>query len=143
MPVQYPERFGTFKLCLTLVRSVKIEIVEAGDDTVYDQERYHKSSRLASCAELSFITDMPEVKITTKTAAEFVGHIDDIGSKYDMIYIGDQKNNDPNTDTDLLTGSNDLCYAHVGAVRGPASSSNENLLKLLQLTAYLAGYIIS
>lgn len=113
------------------VRSVKIEIVEAGDDTVYDQERYHKSSRLASCAELSFITDMPEVKITTMTAAEFVGHIDDIGSKYDMIYIGDQKNNDPNTDTDLLTGSNDLCYAHVGAVRGPASSSNENLLKLL------------
>ena len=111
------------------VRSVKIEIVEAGDDTVSHQEHYHKSSRLASCAELSFITDMPEVKITTMTAAEFVGHIDDIGSKYDMIYIGDQTNSDPNTN--LLTGSNGLCYAHVGAVRGPASSSNTNLLKLL------------
>ena len=107
------------------VRSVKIEIVEAGDDT----KNNHKSSRLASCAELSFITDMPEVKVTTMTAAEFVGHIDDIGSKYDMIYIGDQKNSDPNTE--LLTGSNDLRYAHVGAVRGPASSSNEDLLKLL------------
>ena len=64
---------------------------------------------MASCAELSFITDMPEVKITTMTAAEFVGHTDDIGSKYDMIYIGDQKNNDPNTDTDLLTRHQAKC----------------------------------
>lgn len=111
------------------VRSVKIEIVEAGDDTELNQKHYHKNSRLASCAELSFITDMPEVKVTTMTAAEFVGHIDDIGSKYDMIYIGDQTNSDQNTD--LLTGSGSLLYAHVGAVRGPASSSNENLLKLL------------
>lgn len=108
------------------VRSVKIEIVEAGDDKANNQ----KSSRLASCAELSFITDMPEVEVTTMTAAEFVGHTDDIGSKYDMIYIGDQKNKDH--DTDLLTGSGEMCYAHVGAVRNTGLGSvNTNLLKLI------------
>ena len=106
------------------VKSVKIVIENAGRDG-----NSKGSADFASCAELSFITDMPEVKITTMTAAEFVGHIDDIGSKYDMIYIGDQTNSNPNTN--LLTGSNHLLYAHVGAVRGPASSSNKDLLKLL------------
>lgn len=106
------------------VKSVKIVIENAGNDG-----NPKGSADYASCAELSFITDMPEIKITTMPAAEFVGHIDDIGSKYDMIYIGDQTNSDPNTN--LLTGSNHLLYAHVGAVRGPASSSNTNLLKLL------------
>lgn len=120
------EKICNFNQSYSNVKSIKIEITKAGHDNGEDPEN-------ASCAELSFITDMPEIKITTMTAAEFVGHIDDIGSKYDMIYIGDQKNKDPNKDpnTDLLTGSNDLCYAHVGAVRGPASSSNEDLLKLL------------
>lgn len=107
------------------VKSVKIVIENAGND------RDSKGSPdFASCAELSFITDMPEVKITTMTAAEFVGHIDDIGSKYDMIYIGDQKNNDQ--DTDLLTGSGKMCYAHVGATRNTGLGSvNTNLLKLI------------
>lgn len=34
-------------------------------------------------------TIYPEV--THMTASEFAGHIDDIGSEYDMIYIGDKK----------------------------------------------------
>lgn len=116
------EKICNFNQSYSNVKSIKIEITKAGFNNTTNAEN-------ASCAELSFITDMPEIKITTMTAAEFVGHIDDIGSKYDMIYIGDKKNSDPNTD--LLTGSKDLCYAHVGAVRGPASSSNKDLLKLL------------
>lgn len=109
------------------VKSVKIVIENAGKDG--DPKG---SPDFASCAELSFITDMPEVKITTMTAAEFVGHTDDIGSKYDMIYISDQKNNDHDTDTDLLTGSGKMCYAHVGATRNTGLGSvNTNLLKLI------------
>lgn len=109
------------------VKSVKIVIENAGKDG--DPKG---SPDFASCAELSFITDMPEVKITTMTAAEFVGHTDDIGSKYDMIYISDQKNNDHDTDTDLLTGSGEMCYAHVGATRNIGLRSvNTNLLKLI------------
>lgn len=109
------------------VKSVKIVIENAGKDG-----NLKGSPDFASCAELSFITDMPEVKITTMTAAEFVGHTDDIGSKYDMIYISDQKNNDHDTDTDLLTGSGKMCYAHVGATRNTGLGFvNTNLLKLI------------
>ena len=110
------------------VKSVKIVIENAGKDG--DPKG---SPDFASCAELSFITDMPEVKITTMTAAEFVGHIDDIGSKYDMIYIGDQKNND--TDTDLLTGSGEMRYTHVGAVR--SAKDEKYMLKLFKLIGQL------
>lgn len=71
-----------------------------------------------------------EVTVDTMTVAEFVGHTDDIGSKYDMIYIGDQKNNDQ--DTDLPTGSGEMCYAHVGATRNTGLGSvNTKLLKLV------------
>ena len=110
------------------VKSVKIVIENAGKDG--DPKG---SPDFASCAELSFITDMPEVKVTTMTAAEFVGHIDDIGSKYDMIYIGDQKNND--TDTDLLTGSGEMRYTHVGAVR--SAKDKTYMLKLFKLIGQL------
>ena len=116
------EKICNFNQSYSNVKSIKIEITEAGFNNTTNAEN-------ASCAELSFITDMPKIKITTMTAAEFVGHIDDIGSKYDMIYIGDQTNSNPNTK--LLTGGGSLLYAHVGAVRGPASSSNKDLLKLL------------
>ena len=110
------------------VKSVKIVIENAGND-----RNLEGSADYASCAELSFITDMPEVKVTTMTAAEFVGHIDDIGSKYDMIYIGDQKNND--TDTDLLTGSGEMRYTHVGAVR--SAKDKTYMLKLFKLIGQL------
>ena len=112
------------------VKSVKIVIENAGND-----RNLEGSADYASCAELSFITDMPEVKVTTMTAAEFVGHTDDIGSKYDMIYVGNQKNNDH--DTDLLTGSGEMCYAHVGAVRNAKEASGDYLIKLLKLIGQL------
>lgn len=61
------------------------------------------------------------------TASEFVGHIDDIASEYDMIYISDRKNSNNN---DLITGSGNLRYSHVGAGRKVTTGTKE-LHKLL------------
>lgn len=66
--------------------------------------------------------------VTHMSASEFVGHIDDIGSKYDMIYIGDKKSGN---DHSFVTGSGDLRYAHVGSAVGVTSSNQNNLLKLI------------
>lgn len=107
------------------VKEIQINILTAGN---YEGNK-ENNAKFASCSELSLVSGT-EVTVDTMTAAEFVGHTDDIGSKYDMIYIGDQKNNDD--DTDLLTGSGEMCYAHVGATRNTGSGSvNTNLLKLI------------
>lgn len=105
------------------VKEIQINILTAGNASGKNDTKF------ASCSELSLVSGT-EVTVDTMTAAEFVGHTDDIGSKYDMIYIGDQKNNDD--DTDLLTGSGKMCYAHVGATRNTGLGSvNLNLLKLI------------
>lgn len=105
------------------VKEIQINILTAGNASGKNDTKF------ASCSELSLVSGT-EVTVDTMTAAEFVGHTDDIGSKYDMIYIGDQKNNDQ--DTDLLTGSGEMCYAHVGATRNTGLGSvNTNLLKLI------------
>ena len=107
------------------VKEIQINILTAGN---YEGNK-ENNAKFASCSELSLVSGT-EVTVDTMTAAEFVGHTDDIGSKYDMIYIGDQKNNDD--DTDLLTGSGKMCYAHVGATRNTGLGSvNTNLLKLI------------
>lgn len=70
----------------------------------------------ASCAELYPVyensADFPKVNITTMTASEYVGHIDDISSKYDMIYIGDSYD----TRDKLIMGDDPTLYTHVGGV---------------------------
>lgn len=108
------------------VKEIQINIITAAN-----AENNSYDTKFASCSELSLVSET-EVTVDTMTAAEFAGHIDDIGSKYDMIYIGDQKNNDSNTD--LLTGSGEMCYTHVGAVRGITESEGQdqkNFIKLL------------
>ena len=106
------------------VTEMQINIITAGN-----AETGKNDAKFASCSELSLVSET-EVTVDTMTAAEFVGHTDDIGSKYDMIYIGDQKNNDQ--DTDLLTGSGEMCYAHVGATRNTGLGSvKTNLLRLI------------
>ena len=111
------------------VTEMQINIITAGN-----AETGKNDAKFASCSELSLVSET-EVTVDTMTAAEFVGHTDDIGSKYDMIYIGDQKNNDQKNndqDTDLLTGSGEMCYAHVGATRNARLRPvNTNLLKLI------------
>ena len=106
------------------VTEMQINIITAGNAEIQKDD-----AKFASCSELSLVSET-EVTVDTMTAAEFVGHTDDIGSKYDMIYIGDQKNNDQ--DTDLLTGSGEMRYAHVGATRNTGLGFvKTNLLKLI------------
>lgn len=88
----------------------------------------------ASCASLDAIyadddttSVSVDVTINSMTASEFVGHIDDIASEYDMIYISDRKNSNNN---DLITGSGNLRYSHVGAGR-QATTGTKELHKLL------------
>ena len=88
----------------------------------------------ASCASLDAIyadddttSVSVDVTINSMTASEFVGHIDDIASEYDMIYISDRKNSNNN---DLITGSGNLRYSHVGAGRKVTTGTKE-LHKLL------------
>lgn len=94
----------------------------------------------ASCAEISVFND-PNIATTTHvevenmTASEFVGHIDDIGSEYDMIYISDKIANR----NKYITGEGDYRYVHVGG--GQKITGYGELVKLLGLldTDYAQG----
>lgn len=64
----------------------------------------------ASASE--FLPIFNDIDITTMTTSEFVGHIDDLNAKYDMIYLGDD-------DKDLVYDGNfrpddKVLYYHVG-----------------------------
>lgn len=89
------------------------------------------NAKYGSCSEFGVIyadsgTDVNiGATITPMTAAEFVGHIDDIGSEYDMVFIGDQKKNA----NSLITGSGEYRYAHVGDSK--SIIANNNLAKML------------
>lgn len=120
------------------VRSAKIEILSAGDDKAASTQ--YLSKRYASCAELSFSTKSetwtPDINIDVMTASEYVGHIDDINSKYDMIYIG----NDDSARNDLINGVSPMLYTHVGAavnVNRIHDTSNGNDIKKLSLMGML------
>lgn len=64
------------------------------------------------------------------TASEFVGHIDDLASEYDLIYIDGTKNGS----NSYITGSDAMCYSHVGSgvqLHSRDDSTANGLLKLL------------
>lgn len=92
------------------VKKMKIEFTNAYSST---------TTKMASCAEFSVLysqasdkTNM-DVEFKRMTASEFVGHIDDIGSEYDLIYISD--NNNYSSQDELITGAGNLRYSHVGS----------------------------
>lgn len=100
-----------FNKTYSSVKSMKIEFIDMFKN---------KNEEMASCAEFSVLYGNPSddnkvnasAVITRMTASEFVGHIDDIGSEYDLIYISDS-NNYKNSDN-LITGAGNLRYTHVG-----------------------------
>lgn len=106
-------------------------------------------NKYASCAEFEVIEaedsdkkDSRKVTVDTMTAAEFVGHIDDIASEYDLIYIGDgNKNGNPDKDhgNTLLTGPDGKLYSHVGdkVYIKDGLSTNENNSELSKLLGQL------
>jgi len=90
----------------------------------------NKDEKNASCAEVGFgySGDIPSsVEVKTMTSSEYVGHIDDINSKYDIIYIGDTCDT-PNTD---ITGDNGTLYSHVGAEQKAKTFDKNNTWKLM------------
>lgn len=95
------EKIFTFEQRYNNVRTILIEITANAAFPV---------ESLASCAELKILT--PKVNITPMTASEYVGHIDDISSKYDMIYIGDSYEKRDN----MIMGDGEMLYTHVGGV---------------------------
>lgn len=64
----------------------------------------------ASASE--FLPIFNDIDITTMTTSEFVGHIDDLNTKYDMIYLGDD-DKDLGYDGNFRPGDKVLYY-HVG-----------------------------
>ncbi len=65
------------------------------------------STEFAVCANLGVIPAQ-SVQVTSITASEFVGHIDDLASEYDMIYI--DANNQNKTMDAYVTGGGTLRY---------------------------------
>ena len=59
--------------------------------TFADDINYGNVGKYASAREFLpiFHDENTNVEITTMTTSEFVGHIDDLNTKYDMIYLGD------------------------------------------------------
>lgn len=96
----------------------------------YHMIHENMKGKIASCARLGLVYDRAEdrVDIQTMTASEFVGHIDDLTSAYDMIYISGKKND--NSDS-LITGDGSYRYVHTGSGRQAQPSGTSELLKLL------------
>lgn len=92
------------------VQAVKVE-VEASVNT---SGQYN-----ASAAEISF-SYAPDISTTVTvkrmTSSEYVGHIDDICSKYDLIYIGDKYDQGIANVNDTV-GDNGSLYTHVGGLK--------------------------
>lgn len=105
------------------VKSAEIVILDAGTDN-------GNGLSFASCAELSFSTpvnaSLPKVNIDVMTSSEYVGHIEDINSKYDMIYIGADSTNR----TGVINGDGNMLYTHVGSL---VKASTSNKWKLMGL----------
>lgn len=95
------------------------------------------TGKWASCAELKTDTEKtevdtsknPEVKIDYMTSSEYVGHIDDINSKYDIIYIGDRL-----AKRDVcINGDDGKLYTHVGGRIAAKGSGVINTWKFMGL----------
>ena len=107
------------------VSSVRVEVLEAFTNN---------SGSHASCAELGFyysgdISTSPTV--TNMTSSEYVGHIDDINSKYDMLYIGDGEGQ--TSFNALVVGDGDTLYTHVGGIHTPQIGKGSNDYRMMGL----------
>ena len=95
----------------------------------YHNSKEEMKTKLASCAKIGLVYDQVRDKVSIKsmTASEFVGHVDDLASGYDMVYISGKKNN--NSDS-LITGDGELRYTHTGSGKA-INSGSSYLLKFL------------
>ncbi|MBU5416217.1 DUF5057 domain-containing protein [Anaerobutyricum soehngenii] len=121
----WKEKEITFSKVIKNVSYIKVFFNDCYSDKWGDNGH---STKFATCAEFSTLyadnTDSAvkdtKVNITHMTSSEFVGHIDDINTKYDAIYFGDSYNNWDflrNGDVDDNNKKTSL-YAHTGGVFG-------------------------
>ena len=113
IPSLKAEKKINFKYSVSNVYKMKIYFVSA-----YDSGNKEFNTTFTNCAELKILKEAgaytgTKVNLTTMTASEFVGHIDDIASTYDMIYISG-KNPDSSKRNKLITGKDPFRYVHIG-----------------------------
>ena len=91
---------------VTDVKSMKIIFKGTYGDDVGD-----KYASAAHIGVLEKLNSQIQIEKKVMTASEFVGHIDDINSEYDIIYIGDD-----GTERDIWTNgdSSSMLYTHTG-----------------------------
>ena len=102
-----------FSQAVSSVKMMRVYFDSALYDNATNDDK--TSSEFASCAEFKVLYSSAtesEITVTTMTASEFVGHIDDFASEYDMIYISGTKLSSSNP---LITGADELRYSHVGS----------------------------
>lgn len=122
-----------FKEDATVVPQVKK--IRLYFDSALEHASSNPSIKFAVCSNLGIIpAEESNVNVTTMTASEFVGHIDDFASEYDMIYINGTKKS--NSDT-MITGSGELCYSHVGSGKQITAKSDNTVKGLLKLLGQL------
>ena len=109
-----------------------------------EEERVRGTIKLYADNTDSAVKDT-KVNITHMTSSEFVGHIDDINTKYDAIYFGDSYNNWDflrNGDVDDNNKKTSL-YAHTGGVFGGDKEKvlGNDIEKHRWLNAHLMGLL--
>ena len=90
------------------VKTMKLFFDNTFSDTGYNNRQYASAREFLPI----FHDENTKVEITTMTTSEFVGHIDDLNTKYDMIYLGDDAE-DLNYSGNFRPDDNVLYY-HVG-----------------------------
>ena len=122
---QWTEKDYVFSKSVKNVSYIKVVFTDCYNN---EETNTKHSSEYATCAEFSTLytnndddtETNTEINITHMTSSEFVGHIDDINTKYDAIYFGDSYNNWNflrNGDIDDNNQKTSL-YAHIGGVFG-------------------------
>lgn len=106
-----PDRGCKSVLLESPVKDVKsMEIIFKG---TYGETVGDKYASAAQIGVIEKINGPVEIEKKIMTASEFVGHIDDINSEYDMIYIGD----DSTHRNKWINGdSESMLYTHVGGM---------------------------
>lgn len=140
---QWTEKDYVFSKSVKNVSYIKVIFTDCYNNEVGEKH----SPAYATCAEFSTLyTDesdeeegqITQINITHMTSSEFVGHIDDINTEYDAIYLGDSYNNwNFLRNGDLTNGKQVSLYSHSGGIfagdNDTVSSHLQNATRLLGL----------
>lgn len=102
------EKIFKFDQTVRSVKRMKIYFTNTFGDYDGQQKFWASASRMLPIVNENDST----IDITTMTTSEFVGHIEDINTKYDMIYLGDD-DTDLNYDANFRP-DNTILYYHIG-----------------------------